>query len=84
MSYGNERSSADFMEFTTDELVDELQRRSTTMVLAMDVESAGSEGESTGMDVKVSHSGDTFARVGLADLLSTHIRRTSRSLLDFQ
>ena len=79
-----DRTSEDFLDFTIDDLLAELDRRSVTMVASLEVEGEGdSEDPDYDNRVRFYHSGDPFARVGHADLLMTHIRRQTRSMLEF-
>jgi|13_taG_2_1085334.scaffolds.fasta_scaffold36901_3 hypothetical protein len=77
------RTSEDFLEFSTDDLIEEIARRSVTLVAAIEVEGEGVEGEDYPNRFKFLHSGDPFARTGLCDLLLTHIRRENRVFLDY-
>jgi len=78
-----ERTSEDFLEFSTDDLIEEISRRSVTLVAAIEIEGEGVEGDNYPSRVRFVHSGDPFARTGLCDLLFTHIRRESRVFLDY-
>lgn len=77
------RTSEDFLEFSMDDLLQEIARRSTTFVAAIEIEGEGSEGEDHPNRLRFIHSGDPFARTGLCDLLFTHIRRDNRVFLDY-
>ncbi len=79
----SDRTSADFVEFTIDDLIEELSRRSVTITLSLEVQAEGLiSDDATNNRVKFHHDGDPFARVGMCELLLTHIRRNARAMLD--
>lgn len=78
------RNSEDFLEFDTNDLIEELSRRCMTLVLAAEFEGEGEVGdEELPSRIKFHHYGYPFAKIGLADLLFCHIRRQGRELLDY-
>lgn len=80
----HERDSEDFLEFSTSELIEEICRRSVTMVLAVEEEGQGYlTDEEYANRIKIHHSGDPFARAGMCELLLCHIRKNNRLLLDY-
>ena len=80
----DDHTSEDFMQFSNEDLIQELCRRSLTLILAMEIESKREVDDDDDSDnkIRVFHSGDIFARAGMSQVLSTHIRRMACSMLD--